>query len=126
MSHFTDVRLWMATAGQTVRDEPSPLIKSADLALRERLMKEELGELLEAMYSDDIVEIADGIGDLLVVTYGTAVTYGVNADAVFSEVMQSNFSKFEGGQVLMDGGGKVLKGSAYRPPNISRVLEKGW
>lgn len=127
MSHFTDVRQWMGRAGQTVRDTPDAYISAKDHDLRKRLMKEELTELLLGMETHDIVEIADGIGDLLVVTYGTAVTYGVNADAVFTEVNRSNYSKFGlDGAAILDEGGKVMKGPHYDPPNIKRVLERGW
>lgn len=127
MSGFSDVKLWMQMAGQHCPDHPEAIPPSQVRRLRKRLMEEELKELLDAMQTADIVEVADGVADLLYVTYGTAVSYGINADAAFSEAHYSNMSKFGAdGKAILDEGGKVMKGPLYRPPDMLRVVTRGW
>lgn len=124
MSNFTDVRYWMHVAGQECVALTAPHVPDKDtVKLRISLMKEELKELETALNEGDIIETADGIADLLVVTYGTSVACGVNADTVFTEVMQSNFTKFlPDGSALLRSDGKVLKGPDFRKPNIRKAL----
>ena len=45
--------------------------------LRLRLLDEEVAELREAMQAGDLVKIADGLADIVYVTVGTAVPYGI-------------------------------------------------
>lgn len=70
----------------------------------------------------DIVEIADGCADLMVVTIGTAIACGIDLDPIFQEVHRSNMSKFIDGHRREDG--KWIKGPAYSPPNIKAELIK--
>lgn len=95
---------------------PSP----TDVTLRERLIKEESEELLEAIRNEDMVKIADGIADLLYVTFGTAITYGIPIDNIFGEVHASNMTKMN----KKDGYGKTIKGDNFREPQIAEVLER--
>ena len=93
--------------------------------LRIKLMTEELlEELIPAMEAGDMVEIADGLADTLVVVYGTAAEYGIDIDEVFDEVHASNMAK-AGGPTRADG--KKLKPEGWQPPNVYNVLiEQGW
>lgn len=90
---------------------------------RLRLMMEELGELACAMHTDNLVEIADGITDLLYVTVGTAVAYGMTEklDALFREVQRSNMTKTFGAKP--DGSKGGVKGPNWSPPDIKGILE---
>ncbi len=45
--------------------------------LRARLISEEFGEICEAIERGDMESLADGLGDLHYVVYGTAVAYGL-------------------------------------------------
>jgi predicted HAD superfamily Cof-like phosphohydrolase len=91
--------------------------------LRVNLIEEELAELRNAGETHDLVEIADALGDLLYVVYGTAVTYGIDLEPVFSEIHRSNMSKGDpDAAVRCDG--KVLKGPNYSPPRVAEVLER--
>ncbi|MGH7921872.1 MAG: hypothetical protein ACREQM_18295 [Candidatus Dormibacteraceae bacterium] len=89
--------------------------------LRMALLDEELAELRNAGETGDLVEIADALGDLLYVTYGAAVTYGIDLEPIFDEIHRSNMSKGEP-QVRVRCDGKVLKGTGYSPPRVDRVL----
>lgn len=97
----------------------SPTIPSNEtVALRYRLIREELEETLLAIRSDDLIEIADGIADSIVVLIGTAISYGIPIQNVFLEVHNSNMSK----SMERDGGGKTIKGPNFKGPDIKGVL----
>ncbi len=90
------------------------VISTSRQLLRESLMGEEFIELREAMRANDLVAIAKEACDLLVVTYGTLVEYGIDADAVFEMVHKSNMSKLGAdGKPIHREDGKVLKGPNY-------------
>lgn len=96
--------------------------------------------------SQDIVEMADALGDIVVVAFGMAIEMGVDLNRVLAEIMRANMSKLdENGNPLInqcsreeceqpcmdsshwpkpdDPHGKVLKASGYRGPDIQSVLE---
>ena len=58
------------------------------------LIREEVRELEEAVQAEDMVEVLDALGDILVVTYGMAYRLGYNADEVYDLIHKSNMSKF--------------------------------
>lgn len=97
--------------------------------MRRRLITEELCELDEAVADKDLVETADALADLLYVTYGYAITLGIDIDAVFAAVHASNMAKAPGGVVIRREDGKVLKPEGWEPPTeaIRAILVKdGW
>lgn len=120
-----DVELFMVACGQDVKNIPT-LVDPEIRDLRISLMEEELlgdGELVDSMRKGDIVGIADGLADLLYVTFGTAAAYGVNIQAVFDEVQRSNLTKIpEGGVILRREDGKILKPETFSPADIKPVL----
>jgi predicted HAD superfamily Cof-like phosphohydrolase len=92
--------------------------------LRVNLDQEEFLELLDAESRNDLVGIADAIGDLIYVLLGHCLEYGIPIHSVFSAIHQSNMSKLgEGGQPLRREDGKILKGPNYQPPNLNPILE---
>jgi predicted HAD superfamily Cof-like phosphohydrolase len=92
-------------------------------ALRVDLLEEEVAEFRQASQEGDVVAIADALGDIAYVLYGTALTYGINLDAVIAEVHRSNMSKLDtDGKPILRGDGKVLKPATYSPPELRRVL----
>ena len=108
VSNFERVREFMTTFGQEVKT--SPEFPSEDIQkLRVELIDEEFKELQE---SDNLVDIADALTDLLVVIYGAGhYAYGIDLDACFKEVHRSNMSKLgEDGKPIYREDGKVLKG----------------
>ena len=56
--------------------------------LRFNLMKEENEEYLEAVNNNDLVEIADALGDMMYILCGTIVEHGLQhkMEAVFDEM----------------------------------------
>jgi predicted HAD superfamily Cof-like phosphohydrolase len=94
--------------------------------LRYKLMREENEEYLEAANNNDLVEVADALGDMLYILCGTIIEHGMQdkIEAVFNEIQKSNMSKLgEDGEPIYREDGKVLKGPNYFKPNISDILE---
>jgi len=101
------------------------LINKDRYMLRYSLIKEELDEYLEACENKDIVKIADALGDLLYVVYGTIVEHGLQdyIEDVFNEIHRSNMSKLdENGKPIFREDGKVLKGKNYFSPDLKSIL----
>ncbi|MFT6064168.1 MAG: putative HAD superfamily Cof-like phosphohydrolase [Paraglaciecola sp.] len=95
--------------------------------LRFELMKEENEEYLEAANKNDLVEVADALGDMLYILCGTIIEHGMQdkIEAVFNEIQRSNMSKLgEDSKPIYREDGKVLKGPNYFKPNIREILEK--
>ena len=91
--------------------------------LRLRLLSEEFREYMEAEKSTNPVDIADALGDMLVVIYGTAAAYGIDLDAVVREIHASNMTKVQpDGTVLRDEFGKVCKPDGYMPPRLAEII----
>ena len=122
--------------------------------LRINLMQEELNEIKEAIENDDLVEISDGLCDLMYVLAGSILEFGLGEKFVnlFNEVQRSNMSKScsssdeaqktiehylkrDGTKgymkemngkwlVYREGDDKVLKSVGYSPADIKSILEK--
>lgn len=107
--------------GAPVADSPT-LIPDERGALRGKLIAEELGEYLEALIAGDLVEIADALGDLIVVVTGSAVEHGINIDPIVRIIHESNMSKLdENGQPVPHPTipGKIGKSDRYAPPTAA-------
>lgn len=95
--------------------------------LRFNLMDEENKEYLEAAENNDLVEVADALGDMLYILCGTILEHGMQhkIEEVFKEIQRSNMSKLGAdGKPIYREDGKVLKGPNYFQPNIKQILEK--
>jgi predicted HAD superfamily Cof-like phosphohydrolase len=68
----------------------------------------------------DMVKIADGCCDTMVVTLGTLSACGMSDCDLMTEVCDSNDSKFIDGHIRDDG--KLIKGPAYRPADLVPIL----
>ena len=93
------------------------------IELRKNLIKEELEELLLAIQEKNIIEVADALTDILYVTYGAGVAFGINLDKCFDEVHNSNMSKLDNnGNAIFNEKGKVMKGPNYFKPNLKKYI----
>lgn len=96
--------------------------------LARRLILEEVKELLDAINADDMLEVADGIGDSIVVLIRAALAYGLPLERIMAAIHVSNISKFE----VVDNrlvarfreDGKILKGPSFQDakPMIASIL----
>jgi predicted HAD superfamily Cof-like phosphohydrolase len=84
--------------------------------LRADLIEEEAHEAAEAIRANDRLAIAKELGDVVVVTYGAAITHGLDLDLATLLVHQSNMTKTPGN---LREDGKLLKGPHYQPPDMT-------
>lgn len=115
-----------------------------DAALRATIIAEETSETCEALTGvpwecrprvfpapdppkpPDLVEVADGLADILVVALGTAVACGINLTPVFEAVMATNWEKFAEGATMREDG-KFVKPPNWQPPDVAGLLRaQGW
>ncbi|WP_438963858.1 hypothetical protein [Winogradskyella sp.] len=95
--------------------------------LRYKLMREENEEYLEAANDNDLVEVADALGDMLYILCGTIIEHGLQykIEEVFEEIQRSNMSKLgDNGEPIYREDGKVLKGPNYFKPHIKEILDR--
>ncbi|AZQ44546.1 pyrophosphohydrolase domain-containing protein [Nonlabens ponticola] len=94
--------------------------------LRYELMREENEEYLEAAKHDDLIEVADALGDMLYILCGTIIEHGMQEviEDIFDEIQKSNMSKLgANGQPIYREDGKVLKGPDYFKPDFGKILK---
>ena len=106
-------------------ESPKANLGESKNILRYNLMKEENEEYLEAALNNDIVEIADALGDQLYILCGTILRHGLQDKIVevFEEIQRSNMSKLgENGLPIFREDGKVLKGPNFSQPDIAKIL----
>tara|TARA_B000000565_G_C23478414_1_gene258862 strand:- start:52 stop:423 length:372 start_codon:yes stop_codon:yes gene_type:complete len=122
MSNFENVRKFMKTFGQEVREKAS-FPDDKIISLRYDLIREELSELKVAMENKDIKEVADALTDILYVTYGAGHAFGIDLDKCFQEVQNSNMSKLgSDGKPIYNEKGKVMKGPNYFKPDLGKYV----
>lgn len=116
------VKEFHETFGLTVNDEPTePNFEDRDF--RRVLLQEEAEEARRAFLEGNIEAIAKELADVLYVTYGAALTYGIDIDQVFDEVHKSNMSKVDDeGNPIYREDGKVMKGPNYQPPRLTPLI----
>jgi len=123
MTNFEKVKTFMKTFGQEVK-EKSSFSSDKINELRFNLIKEELEELRIAIDTKNLAEVADALTDILYVTYGAGHAFGINLDKCFDEVQQSNMSKLDDhGNPIYNDSGKVMKGSKYFKPDLSKFIK---
>ena len=122
MSNFEEVKKFMITFGQEVK-EKAEFPNEKVTALRYELIKEELQELKDSIDKKDIKEVADALTDILYVTYGAGHAFGIDLDKCFTEVQNSNMSKLgKDGKPIYNDKGKVMKGPNYFKPNLNKFV----
>jgi predicted HAD superfamily Cof-like phosphohydrolase len=132
MTNFEKVKTFMESFGQEVKHKPA--VPDIDIVeLRLNLINEEFIELVNAAQEsreedenvsqkDKLIDVADALADLLYVVYGAGHAFGLDLDKCFTEVHESNMSKFDKGEPIYRKDGKVLKSDTYTPPNLGEIL----
>lgn len=98
--------------------------------LRSKLIKEEQQEVDDEFFGEvidtiDRKKLTKELADLMYVTIGTAVTFGLPLKEVFEEVHKSNMSKLgPDGKPIYREDRKVLKGPNYKEPNLDRFFKE--
>lgn len=105
-------------------DKPQ-LIPYDKFKMRFELMKEENEEYKDACVKDDLVEVADALGDMLYILCGTIIEHGMQdkIEQVFNEIQRSNMTKLGlDGKPIYREDGKILKGENYEKPNLAQFF----
>ena len=122
MTNFNDVKKFMETFGQEVKTK-SEFPSDKIVKLRYDLIKEELDEFEEAIKDKDLTQVADSLTDILYVTYGAGIAFGIDLDKCFDEVQKSNMSKLGAdGKPIYNEKGKVMKGPNYFKPDLNKFV----
>ncbi len=143
--HQQRVERFMVGAGHTIPDKPA-LCSTEKLKLQATLLFEEFLETVRAMGLDpwigrghgerlepedlgltqmgepDLIELADGLADLSVVTIGSLSLLGIHDESLLAEVDSNNLLKLAKGTHREDG--KFCKAKDHPRPDIERVLAK--
>jgi predicted HAD superfamily Cof-like phosphohydrolase len=100
-------------------------VKPERRRLRAMLMHEEFNEYMDAENDDDLVEVADGLADIIVIALGTALEYGIPLAEIFDEVMWSNMAKLgPDHRPIVLPSGKIGKPEGWKPPDVAGILAK--
>ena len=118
---FRDQAKFMNACGQTVGARNQDQF---DLYLK--LIKEEVDELQTAVDNNDRVEQLDALIDIMVVTVGAVQSLGADGEGAWKEVMSTNFAKIDSltGRVRKREDGKVLKPLGWKPPELSKYINR--
>jgi len=125
MTPYEMVLEFHKTFGVEINKKFSPNL----VQLRHSLIREEFREVDEELFPHhagrpDEKKLTKELADLMYVTIGTAITFGLPLEEVFAEVHKSNMSKLtKEGYVLRREDGKVLKSDQYQEPNLERYFE---
>lgn len=114
----TQVKEFHTTFGIVISETPT-LHSEETKKLRVDLIREEFREFIAALETDDLVEAADALGDLLYVIYGAGVSFGIDLEAVTDEIHRSNMTKVNGHRAE---NGKWIKPDDYSPADLVSVL----
>tara|TARA_Y100001935_G_scaffold82793_1_gene68840 strand:- start:94 stop:477 length:384 start_codon:yes stop_codon:yes gene_type:complete len=113
------------TFGLSYNDSPTVSLEKKIIELRYNLMKEENEEYIEAARKNDIIEVADALGDMLYILCGTIIEHGMSdiIEDIFDEIQKSNMSKLGAdGKPIYREDGKVMKGPNYFKPNFTKFF----
>ena len=91
--------------------------------LASKLIAEEFNEFMDEGGFDQAALLKE-LADLVYVCYGYADRFGWDLDEAFRRVHLSNMSKLDPvtGKPIFREDGKILKGSAYKEPNLNGLV----
>ena len=120
MSYQNDVADFMKAGEQPVRSDLS--LEGDQATLYMNLISEEYQETLSAFKTNDMIEVADGLADMVWVIMGMCNSAGIDFDKIWKEVKSSNMSKFVEGKFIKNDAGKIMKPKTYFKPDIKKAL----
>ena len=120
MNYQKDVSDFMILGEQKIASDLN--LNNEQTQLYMNLIKEEFEETLKAFDEEDLVEVADGLADMVWVIMGMCNSAGIDFDKIWAEVKSSNMSKFVDGKFIKNDSGKIMKPETYFKPNIKKAL----
>jgi predicted HAD superfamily Cof-like phosphohydrolase len=115
---FEDVKDFHEKMGVPVNTTPH-FPSEAELKLRLDFILEEYVEMLDAIENTDLVEFADGLGDMIYTIVGTMLVAGIPCQKVWDEIHRTNMAKEPS---VRREDGKILKPKGWEPPRIREIL----
>jgi predicted HAD superfamily Cof-like phosphohydrolase len=110
-------------AGQGTHLYSKPEENEDQIQLYMDLITEEYEETLAAYKAGDVVELADGLADMVWVIMGMASSLDIEFEDVWEEVRRSNMSKFVDGVAIRNPDtGKIMKPDTFSEPDLKTVL----
>ena len=120
MNYQKDVSNFMILGEQKIASDLN--LKNEQTQLYMNLIKEEFEETAKAFDDEDLIEVADGLADMVWVIMGMCNSVGIDFDKIWEEVKNSNMSKFVDGKFIKNDEGKIMKPDTYFKPNIKKAL----
>lgn len=119
---FTDNLEFMHACGKPFPTRPSLDVPTE--AMQWKLIEEEFKETVDARAAGDLVEVADGLIDLIKVITEYGETLGLPMQALWDEVHRSNMAKVDPvtGAVTRREDGKILKPEGWKKPDIAAIV----
>lgn len=108
-----------------IQKSPNAVIPEDIKEVRQRILQEEVDELEDAAKKEDLVAVADALGDIIYVALGTVISYGLQDKFpdIFAEIHRSNMSKLdEQGKPIFRADGKILKSNLYSAPKLEPII----
>lgn len=123
MTNTTLTHLEQAYEFRRAMGQPIYTQSAATEVLQLRLIEEELGEFRqEVLRFGSPRDILKELADLVFVSYQFAAAKGWDLDEALDRVYESNMSKLVNGVPLRREDGKILKGPAYKAPDLSVLV----
>lgn len=134
-SAFFDVVEFEKAAGYELSSEPPSFPSAKVIELRRKLIKEEYGETMDALIkvldflstgaekdrTEVLAELGDGLADLIWVSIGTAIHFGIDLPEIWGRVKEANMAKFGPGSFVREDG-KRMKPPGWIAPDIASVV----
>lgn len=127
-NEFVELVMQLHRAVGYVHPAQPTLLSDGRRDLWVQLLEEEVAEFAEALSRQDLVAVADALGDCLYVLVGASLAFGIPLEDVFREIHRSNMTK----DVIANLGGsdgsmevKLRKGARYVAPDLKSLLSKG-
>jgi len=120
---FTDNLEFMRACNKPFPSAPSLAVPTEEMQWE--LIEEEFKETVLARERGDIVEVADGLIDMIKVITEYGETIGVPMQQVWDEIHRSNMAKIDPvtGKVIRREDGKILKPEGWVKPDVLKVLK---
>lgn len=117
---FDDTREFALKFGLISGNEKPHITKNIQIRLDH--LKEELDETIEAVKNDDLIEVIDGLIDLMYIASGTLDMCGIKSQLHWNEVQRANISKKRGVNKKRGHNVDVIKPDGWIEPNHQKIL----
>ena len=120
---------FMTACGQTVNKVNFKQIELYQELIREEVVKELFPALQNwtenPLNKEALTEVLDGIGDVLVVVEGLALSFGLDPEELKRRIDLSNLTKIpeKNSKVTKRDDGKILKPASFKLPELDDLVE---